>query len=105
VKPVSKVETAARVKARLRDHADWWREHRQGSKWTVTKAVRTAYSEIKRNPEVGMFYDDARAGIRFIKTATDHALYYIVVDADPKPYVLVIGVKGPWEESPYLVAG
>lgn len=90
------------IKARLRDHAAWWREHRKGSKWTVTKAVRVTYAEIRRNAELGTIYD-ADVGIRFMKTATEHALYYVVVDSESKPYVLVIGVKGPWEETPYFV--
>lgn len=106
MKSVSRIETAPRVKARLADHAAWWRAHRKGSRWTFSKAVLATHAEIKRNPELGTAYDvDGFEGVRFMMTATDHALYYVVVDSEPKPYVAVVGVKGPWEATPYFVSG
>jgi plasmid stabilization system protein ParE len=92
------------VFARLDHHTSWWREHRKGARWSVKKAARAAYAEIKRNPEIGTPYDaEGATGIRFLKTATEHALYYLIVEKDPeRPYVLVVGVKGPWEDEPYF---
>lgn len=76
MKPVSKVETAPRIKARLVDHAAWWRDNRKGSRWTVAKAVRATHAEIKRNPELGTVYEaEGFACVRFMKTATLPLIY------------------------------
>lgn len=93
------------VQRRLDAHADWWFEHRSAARVSFGEALVAAYEAIENKPDCGIIYENAHVpGIRVLKMTTQHMLYFTVIDQSPQPYVLIVGVKGPGQAEPFLVA-